>query len=181
MSDKPQYDVIIVGAGHNALVAACYLSKANLSVLVLEKQDHIGGAAVSTQIFPGVEAWPSQYSYLVSLLPDKIVKDLALTFATKRRSVASYTPQGHKALLISNVDQDITEQSFISFAGKDEYERYKKFLELESIFAAKVWPTMLQKIPSKLEIKNSFKRLQKKACLFTQLISENTCPGAITS
>lgn len=156
MANTSQYDVIIIGAGHNALVAACYLSKANLSVLVLEKQDHVGGAAVSTQIFPGLQAWPSQYSYLVSLLPEKIIKDLGLNFITKRRSIASYTPHNNQALLISNEDENLTKRSFVEFAGANEYENYKKFMELESVFASKVWPTMLDKMPSKDEVKNLF-------------------------
>jgi len=157
MPEKLQYDVIIVGAGHNALVAACYLAKAKLSVLVLEKQDHTGGATVSAKIFPGMDAWPSQYSYLVSLLPDKIIKDLNLNFILKRRSVASYTPYEDKALLISNVDEKLTKESFVEFAGEREYKKYKKFSKLESIFAQKVWPTMLEKIPSKNKMKSFFK------------------------
>jgi phytoene dehydrogenase-like protein len=161
VSENSKYDVVIVGAGHNALVSACYLAKAGLSVLILEKQDHLGGASVSTQIFPGVEAWPSEYAYLVSLFPDKIIKDLDLNFATRQRSVASYTPSGDKALLVSNTDENLTKQSFLEFAGEKEYENYKKFLELEYIFAKKIWPTVLEKLSSKEAIKKSFTSLEE--------------------
>ena len=72
------YDAVIVGGGHNGLVAAAYLARAGRSVLVLERLGTTGGAAVSTRPFAGVDARLSRYSYLVSLLPQKIVRDLGL-------------------------------------------------------------------------------------------------------
>ena len=63
---KSRYDVVILGAGHNGLVAATYLARAGLSVLLLEKNDYIGGATVSQQIFPDYDARLSRYAYLVS-------------------------------------------------------------------------------------------------------------------
>ncbi|MCH1496836.1 MAG: FAD-dependent oxidoreductase, partial [Rubripirellula sp.] len=76
------YDVIIVGGGHNGLVSACYLSKMKKRVLILESNANLGGATASAKIFPSYEANLSRYSYLVSLLPDQIVKDLGLRFKT---------------------------------------------------------------------------------------------------
>src|SRR6188508_580946 len=57
------YDACIVGGGHNGLVAATYLARAGRSVLVLERRDHVGGAAVSERPWPGVDARLSIYSY----------------------------------------------------------------------------------------------------------------------
>ena len=71
-SDKV-YDVIIVGGGHNGLVAACYLAKAGKTVLLLEAHNELGGATTSVKPFPEYDARLSRYSYLVSLLPDQIV------------------------------------------------------------------------------------------------------------
>ncbi|MFI5060197.1 MAG: FAD-dependent oxidoreductase, partial [Actinomycetales bacterium] len=73
---EPSHDVVIVGGGHNGLTAAAYLAKAGLSVIVLERLSVVGGAAISAQAFEGVDAWLSRYSYLVSLLPRRIIEDL---------------------------------------------------------------------------------------------------------
>src|SRR3546814_6855723 len=71
-----RYDVIVVGAGHNGLTAACYLAKRGLRTLVLERSDHIGGAAVSSELYPG---WTySNCSYVCSLLRPEVVRDLDL-------------------------------------------------------------------------------------------------------
>ena len=77
-----QVDVAIIGAGHNGLVAACYLAKAGLAVTIFEAADQVGGAAISTEIFPGVPARLSKYSYLVSLLPEQIRVDLGMKLTT---------------------------------------------------------------------------------------------------
>jgi phytoene dehydrogenase-like protein len=70
------YDAIVIGAGHNGLVNACYLAKAGLDVLVLERNDYIGGAAVSRELHPG---WKySNCSYVCSLLRPEIIRDLEL-------------------------------------------------------------------------------------------------------
>ena len=68
------YDAVIIGAGHNGLVAAAYLARAGQSVLVLERSDHVGGAAVSERPWAGVDARLSRYSYLVSLLPRAVAR-----------------------------------------------------------------------------------------------------------
>ncbi|MFM8965231.1 MAG: FAD-dependent oxidoreductase, partial [Actinomycetota bacterium] len=93
------YEVAIVGGGHNALVAACYLAKAGKKVIVLEKNQEFGGATKSVYAFKGVGAKLSRYSYLVALFPDQIKQDLDLNFETLSRTVSSYTPSGNTGIL----------------------------------------------------------------------------------
>src|SRR5678809_1000070 len=99
---KSRYDVVILGAGHNGLVAATYLAREGLSVLLLEKNDYIGGATISHQIFPDYDARLSRYAYLVSLFPHKIIQDLGLKLELRRRAIASCTPYMRHCLLYTS-------------------------------------------------------------------------------
>ncbi len=74
---KRRFDVIVVGAGHNGLVAACYLAKAGLDVLVLERNDYIGGAGGRARRFYQ-EFTYSNCSYVCSLLRPEIMRELEL-------------------------------------------------------------------------------------------------------
>src|ERR1700747_2550567 len=120
---KSRYDVVILGAGHNGLVAASYLGRAGLSVLLLEKNDYIGGATTSQRVFPDYAARLSRYSYLVSLFPEKIIRDLGLNLELRRRATGSFTPYiksgRHDALLISNIDEGQSRRSMADLAGSD--------------------------------------------------------------
>jgi len=70
------HDVVIIGAGHNGFVAACYLARAGLKVCVVEKNDWVGGAAVSRELYPGFTY--SNCSYVASLFRPEIMRDLEL-------------------------------------------------------------------------------------------------------
>lgn len=103
-------DVVIVGGGHNGLTAAAYLALAGKRVTVLERLDHLGGAAVSAPAFEGVDARLSRYSYLVSLLPARIIRDLNLDIRLERRRYSSYTPEpgSSRGILVDNADPAAT-------------------------------------------------------------------------
>src|SRR6266478_6450720 len=156
-----RYDVLILGAGHNGLVAANYLGRAGLSVLLLEKNDYIGGATTSQRVFPDYDAWLSRYSYLVSLLPEKIIHDLGLNLELRRRASASFTPYvrdgHHDGLLLSNVSEQMSRQSMFDLTGNyTEYEQMQKFYNLARVFAEHAWDTMLEPLVAKEEFRRRF-------------------------
>lgn len=145
------YDAVIVGGGHNGLVAAAYLARAGRSVLLLERLPATGGAAVSAPAFDGVDARLSRYSYLVSLLPQKIVRDLGLAFAVRRRTVSSYTPairDGRPTGLL--VAGDGTRDSFAALTGSErEYRSWQRFHGMTRRVAERVFPTLTEPLPTR--------------------------------
>lgn len=142
-------DIVIVGGGHNGLTAAAYLARAGLSVVLLERQDHLGGATVSAQAFPGVDARLSRYSYLVSLLPRQIIDELGLDVALVRRRYASYTPvPGSDAgLLIDHGDATASAESFAAVGAAGDVAAWTEFYGRTAQLAAAVWPTMTEPLP----------------------------------
>ena len=158
---KSRYDVVILGAGHNGLVTATYLGRAGLSVLLLEKNDYIGGATTSQKVFPDYDARLSRYSYLVSLFPEKIIRDLGLNLELRRRATGSFTPYvkdgRHDGLLLSNVSEEKSRQSIVDLTGSDtEHEQMKKFYNLSRVFAEHVWDTMLEPLVPREEFRRQF-------------------------
>ena len=152
---------MILGAGHNGLVAAAYLARAGLSVLLLEKNDYIGGATTSQQVFPDYDARLSRYSYLVSLFPEKIIRDLGLRLELRRRNTGSFMPYvrdgRHDGLLLSNVDEQASRESMLALTGSDtEFEQLKRFYELARVFAEHSWESMLEPLISKEEFRRRF-------------------------
>jgi phytoene dehydrogenase-like protein len=158
---KARYDVVILGAGHNGLVAATYLGLAGMSVLLLEKNDYIGGATTSQKLFPDYDARLSRYSYLVSLFPEKIIHDLGLNLELRRRATGSFTPYikngGYDGLLISNVNEEQSRKSMTDLTGNEtEYEQLKKFYTLSRVFAEHSWDSMLEPLVAREEFQRRF-------------------------
>jgi phytoene dehydrogenase-like protein len=153
-----QYEVVIVGGGHNGLVAACYLAKAGKKVLVLEANKQVGGASTSEYVFAGLGAKLSRYSYLVSLLPDQIITDLGLNFKTISRKVSSYTPYQNmdedSGLLVNRVWDESNRESFFQLTkSNDESDAWLKFYDQVSQLAKVIAPTLLKPLPTMGELK----------------------------
>ncbi|MFN4146820.1 MAG: phytoene desaturase family protein, partial [Runella sp.] len=159
------YDAVIIGGGHNGLVAACYLAKAGKKVLLLERNDYLGGAATSQRVFADYEASLSRYAYLVSLLPNKIIQDLGLSLELRRRRTASFTPftkkNTHQALWLSN-ENETHNLLQIEQLGAGEYNRWQRMQYLQQRFAQKVWDSFLMPLQSKEDFEKLFQTDDEK-------------------
>src|SRR3954470_17401448 len=155
---RSTYDAVIVGGGHNGLVAAAYLARAGRSTLLLERRDELGGATVSEQAFPGVDARLSRYSYLVSLLPQVIVEELGLPLRLARRRISSYTPDpravGRHGLLVDALDPEATAASFRRVTGGDgDRLAWDELYGMTRRVAQAVFPTLTEPLRSRDELR----------------------------
>ncbi|XP_049646367.1 pyridine nucleotide-disulfide oxidoreductase domain-containing protein 2 [Suncus etruscus] len=135
---KPKYDAVVIGAGHNGLVAAAYLQKLGISTVVFERRHVIGGAAVTEEIIPGFKF--SRASYLLSLLRPRIYKDLELKkhgLKIYLRDFYSFTPileedKGSKVprSLLLGTDMAENQRQIAQFSQKDAqyFPAYEDFM-----------------------------------------------------
>ena len=149
----PVLDAIVVGAGHNGLVAATMLARTGRSVTVLERTDRLGGAAVSAAPFAGVDARISRYSYLVSLFPRGLLSELGVDVELRRRPIASYTPSGDAGVLICD-DRERTRASIARTVGQDgTVEALDRFGALTAGVAERLFVTLTEPLRSRAEIR----------------------------
>src|SRR5213593_2881985 len=144
------YDAIIIGAGHNGLVTACYLARAKWKVLVLERRYLVGGACVTEETFPGFKV--STAAYVNSLFRPEIIRDLRLKdygFEILERNPSSFSPflDGRYLLLGPDKDMNVREIGKFSKHDADNYPKYEAMLER---VAGVVEPTITQIPPNLL-------------------------------
>ena len=152
MPKHDSYDAIIAGAGHNGLTTACYLAKAGLKVLVVEKNDWIGGAAVSRSLHDG---WTySNCSYVCSLLRREIVRDLELPrFGLQvipYEGGASFTPNGDYFAYMSDHDALRREIARHNPRDVDAYDRFSQTVIRQCRF---IRPFLLRNTPDPTSLK----------------------------
>ncbi|HSG66554.1 MAG TPA: NAD(P)/FAD-dependent oxidoreductase [Gammaproteobacteria bacterium] len=131
---REDIDAAIIGAGHNGLVCAYYLARAGLKVVVFERADCVGGAAVTEEFHPGFRN--SVASYTVSLLAPTVIADMALARHGLRivpRPMANFVPQHAGAGLELHADGAKTREAIARHSSRDA-QRYSAYAaELASI------------------------------------------------
>jgi phytoene dehydrogenase-like protein len=141
------YDAIIIGAGHNGLVAAAYLARAGRKVLVLERRDIVGGCCITEEVWPGCKV--SSAAYVNSLLRPEIIRDLELAkygFEMIPRSPSSFTPFPDGRYLLMGPDKDLTHREIAKFSPKDA-ENYPKYEAMLTRVADFLEPLLVQTPP----------------------------------
>jgi phytoene dehydrogenase-like protein len=151
-----RYDAVVIGGGHNGLAAAAYLARAGRSCLLLERRPDLGGAVSSDRVFPGVDARLSRYAYLVSLLPQQIVRELELDVRLRPRRVASYTPdpstRAEQGILIG-ADGTLSPASSAPRADAELAIRWRTLRQILAGVARSVFPTLLEPLRTREQMK----------------------------
>ena len=151
-SVEKNFDVIVIGSGHNGLVNACYLQKAGLNVLVLEKNDWIGGAAVSRELHPGILY--SNCSYVCSLFRPEIMRDLELPkhglqiVAIEGGTV--FTKDGDYLASFRNYHAKKRELERFSVKDSESYSRYSRDILKQCRF---IQPLLMRTAPDPASFK----------------------------
>ena len=149
-----QQQVIVVGGGHNGLVAAILAAQAGARVTLLEAADHVGGATQGTPVFAGHPARLSRYSYLVSLFPNGLAARLGIELPLRSRPVSSYTPTGAGGLLVERTPGSATAESFLALTGSDqEFDAWQSFYAQTCALAGAVVPCLTGPLRSFEEVR----------------------------
>ncbi|MGD1092765.1 MAG: NAD(P)/FAD-dependent oxidoreductase, partial [Bryobacteraceae bacterium] len=132
------FDIVIVGAGHNGLVAAAYLARAGRRVLVLEGRELVGGCAVTEEIWPGYRV--STASYLSSLMQARVVRELELErfgYRVDAKDPAFFSPFPDGRYLFMWQDREATLKEIAKFSKRDAetYPKYEDHLERLAVVA----------------------------------------------
>ncbi len=142
------FDAIVVGAGHNGLVTAAYLARAGWSVLVLERRHVVGGACVTEELWPGYRV--STAAYLVSLMQEKVVRDLELRrfgydVLPKEPAYFAPYPDGRHMFMYADMRRTCQELARFSVRDAERYPEYEQFIERIARF---IEPLLLQAPPN---------------------------------
>ncbi|WP_029137806.1 phytoene desaturase family protein [Nakamurella lactea] len=150
--------IVVVGGGHNGLVAAILAADAGYRVTLLERSDHVGGASIGSAVFAGHDVRLSRYSYLVSLFPDELARRLGIELALKSRPVSSYTPVERSGrptgLLVERTPGAATEESFRAVTGShSEFAAWQQLYGGLAAMAAVLAPALTGPLRRRSEVR----------------------------
>lgn len=158
MTDRTaHFDAIVIGAGHNGLVAAGYLARAGKNVLVLEQRDRVGGACTLEEPFPGFTMSPC--AYVVSLLRPEIIRDLELHrygFSAYVKDPQMFVPflDGQYLFFRASTEKTIEGIRRLSAHDAEAYPRFLRFFERASEILN---PLLLEEPPSIADLAARFR------------------------
>ena len=159
MAERKHYDCVVIGGGHNGLVAAAYLAKAGKSVCVLERRHVLGGCATTEELWPGYKV--STAAYVVSLLLPEIIRDLRLKqygFTILPRNPSSYTPLLDGRSLLMGPDRSRTLREIAKFSKRDA-EAYPNYEALLERIAAAIEPVLSKTPPDVLPLSKEWRKI----------------------
>ena len=176
-----QYDIIIIGAGHNGLICAAYLARAGKKVLVLERRHLVGGACVTEEVWPGYHV--STTSYVMSMMQKRVVEELELrdygweVLPTECLFVPF--PDGTSFALWEEMDKTIAEVAKFSKRDAEMYPVFQGFLSEAGAFVRELlWMTppnptsrRLRDLKGMLVLANKFRKLGGKLFRFADLMT----------
>lgn len=139
------YDVVIVGAGHNGLVAATFLARAGLSVCVLERSEVVGGAVRTEYPFKKApEVGQSTGAYLLGLMPPELIAKLGVEIPTLRRDPHYFLPSVGERYLLLGSDEEEARRQFVEFFSEGDFAAYQGLHKELGEIREDVAPTWLE-------------------------------------
>ena len=142
------YDALVIGAGHNGLVAAAYLAQAGWKIAVLEGREVLGGCSSTEELWPGFHVSPA--AYVINLFLPRIIEELELPrhgLEILPRNPSSFTPVPDGRFLLLGHDRKLNRESIAQFSEQDAaaYGRYEDFL---TDVAERLEPLLIEPVPS---------------------------------
>lgn len=158
MNAAQNFDCVIIGAGHNGLIAAAYLARAGKNVCLLERRGVIGGCSVTEELWPGYKI--STASYVLSLVLPEIINDLQLKqngLKILPRNPSSFTPTRDGRHLLLGPDLAFNQQQIAKFSERDA-EAYPKYEALLEAVAEQLEPLLSKAAPDLLPLPTSWRK-----------------------
>ena len=159
MAKHGRYDCIVIGGGHNGLVAAAYLAKSGKSVCVLERRHVLGGCATTEELWPGFKM--SVAAYVISLMLPEVIRDLRLKphgLKILPRNPSSFTPLLDGRSLLLGTDRSANQREISKFSERDAeaFPRYEGLLER---VAAILEPVLSKSAPDLLPLPKPWRKI----------------------